>query len=72
MDKGSPVVSGRDKKATKEILISMTNIINVMKQAEENLASNNLAGLCKDLGEVERVSRWLRREIEFKYGVAQK
>ena len=62
-------MSEREKKATKEILISMTNIINVMKQAEENLASNNLAALCKDLEEVEKISRFLRREIESKYGV---
>jgi hypothetical protein len=56
-------------KASKEILISMTNITVAMKEAEDNLASNNLAELCKSLKKVEQISNYLRREIEIKYGV---
>lgn len=64
-------MADKARRATKEILISMTNIINVMKEAEENLASNNLTALCGDLRKVEQISGDLRREIEIKYGVTR-
>lgn len=57
-------------KASKEILISMTNIMVAMREAEDSLASNNLAALCENLKKVEQISNSMRRDIETKYGVA--
>jgi hypothetical protein len=63
-------IGEKKRKATKEILISMTNIINAMKEAEENLASNDLAAFCENLKRVEQISRNLHQEIELKYGTS--
>jgi hypothetical protein len=59
----------KTRRTTKEILISMTNITVAMKAAEDSLAENNLAVFCKNLKEVEQGANWLRREIEFKFGL---
>ncbi len=57
------------RRTTKEILISMTNITVAMKAAEDSLAENNLALFCKNLKEVEQGASYLRKEIEYKFGL---
>jgi hypothetical protein len=65
-------MSKRERRISREILISMTNLMDSMKNAENDLAEDDLTGLSENLSKVEQLASKLRLEIEARHGASRK